>query len=893
MGLQLHRIRNGSSRACANRFLLAAALSLTSTITACSGGGDGVSIGSGQDQDPVVIDFPVAYIKAPLPLNEEGELEQPDVRELITFNLGVDLYFRDRAAPSALDVNITERVLNGLGDVRDVEIAYDGSSLLFAMRGPAIENLELDDEDQPTWNIWEYVFETDELRRVIASDLTAEIGHDVAPHYLPDGRIMFSSTRQLRASAVLLDEGKPQFSALDEDQNEMAFVLHVMNADGSNIEQVSYNQSHDFDPSVMSNGQIVFSRWDHMGVNDAVNLYRMNPDGSALELLYGQNSHETGTNGTTVQFMQPRELEDGRVMALIRPYSDTDAGGDIVTIDTPVYVEGTQPNKDNAGLSGPAQEPATVIEVSTSPDSLSSGGRFRSVFPIQDGTGRMLVSWSQCRVVEETLNVPCTEERLADPEVEAAPPLYGIWIYDPRDNTQLPVVPPEEGFIFTEAVSADPRPTPPVILDTENRFAADPDLVGEGAGVLSIRSVYDIDGGATVDIDTLADPAQTTADQRPARFLRVVKAVSIPDEDIVDLDNTAFGVSAQQGMKEIVGYAPIEPDGSVMVKVPANVALAVSVLDVDGRRISPRHQNWMQVRPGQLLQCNGCHMPQSGISHGRSDAFETAWAGAQIAGVEFPNTDPALFVGEIGETMAEVRARISCGATNCSSLEPSVDIVYEDIWTDEVAAGRPRDASFDFSYADLTTAAPTSLNCMQQWSANCRIVINYETHIHPLWAASRPVLDDMGNPELDANGMPVTNDCTNCHSPIDDQAAVRVPAGQLDLSDGLSPDEPTHFNSYRELLFPDAEQEVGMGALQDVLVQVGTDPDTGDPIFATVTVNPSMSAAGANASDRFFDRFDAGQSHDGYLSLAEKRLIAEWLDVGAQYYNNPFDVPQN
>jgi hypothetical protein len=862
-------------------------------VAACGGSGDGVSIGSGQDQDPVVIDFPIAYIKAPLPLDDQGQRQQPDIRELITFNLGADLYFRDRASPSALDINITESILNGLGDVRDVEIAYDGSSLLFAMRGPAIENLDLDDEDQPTWNVWEYVFETNELRRVIASDLTAEIGHDVAPHYLPDGRIIFSSTRQLRASAVLLDEGKPQFPALDENRNEMAFVLHVMNADGSNIEQVSYNQSHDFDPSVMSNGQIVFSRWDHMGVNNSVNLYRMNPDGSALELLYGQNSHETGTDGAIVQFMQPRELEDGRVMALVRPYSDTDAGGDIVLIDTPTYVEVTQPGKDNAGLTGPAQEPATVIQVSTSPDALSSGGRFRTAFPIQDGTGRLLTSWSQCRVVEQTLHVPCTEERLADPLAEAAPPIYGIWIYDPRDNTQLPVVPPEEGFIFTEAVSADPRVAPPVILDSENRFTADPDLVGEGAGVISIRSVYDIDGGATANIDALADPAQTMADQRPARFLRVVKAVSIPDEDIVDLDNTAFGRSTQQGMKEIVGYAPIEPDGSVMVKVPANVALAVSVLDARGRRISGRHQNWMQLRPGQLLQCNGCHMPQSGVSHGRSDAFESAWSGAPTAGVEFPNTDPALFVGEVGETMAEVRARISCGATNCSSLEPSVDVVYEDVWTDEVAAGRPPDTSFDYSYADLATAVPTSLNCMQQWNASCRIVINYETHIHPLWNAPRPVLDDMGNPVLDGGGQPLTNNCLSCHSPVDDQAAVRVPASQLDLTDGLSPDEPDHFNSYRELLFPDNEQEVGMGALQDVLVQVGTDPDTGDPIFATVTVNPSMSVAGANASGRFFDRFDAGQSHDGYLSLAEQRLIAEWLDVGAQYYNNPFDVPQN
>src|SRR5690606_16020395 len=281
-------------------------------------------------------------------------------REQLRFNVGTDLWYRDRASPSAAAINVTQRVTQGLGDVRDVEISYDGTKLLFAMRGPVNENLALDDPDQPTWNIWEYEIATDELRRVIASDLTAEIGHDVAPHYLPDGRIIFSSTRQLRSSAVLLDEGKPQFAALDEDTNEMAFVLHVMEADGTNIEQVSYNQSHDFDPSVLSNGQIVFSRWDNMGVNDSVNLYRMNPDGSSLELLYGQNSHDSGTNGATVQFMQPRELEDGRIMALVRPYSDTDAGGDLVVIDTPAYLEITQPNKDNAGLTGPAQEPATV-----------------------------------------------------------------------------------------------------------------------------------------------------------------------------------------------------------------------------------------------------------------------------------------------------------------------------------------------------------------------------------------------------------------------------------------------------------------------------------------------------------------------------------------------------
>jgi hypothetical protein len=54
-----------------------------------------------------------------------------------------------------------------------------------------------------------------------------------------------------------------------------------------------------------------------------------------------------------------------------------------------------------------------------------------------------------------------------------------------------------------------------------------------------------------------------------------------------------------------------------------------------------------------------------------------------------------------------------------------------------------------------------------------------------------------------------------------------------------------------------------------------------------------MSSAGANGSPLFFAPFDAGGSHEGRLSEHELRLISEWLDVGAQYYNNPFDAPVN
>jgi hypothetical protein len=66
-----------------------------------------------------------------------------------------------------------------------------------------------------------------------------------------------------------------------------------------------------------------------------------------------------------------------------------------------------------------------------------------------------------------------------------------------------------------------------------------------------------------------------------------------------------------------------------------------------------------------------------------------------------------------------------------------------------------------------------------------------------------------------------------------------------------------------------------------------------EPVLITVNVPQVMSANGALASPRFFSIFeDPGNAdHFGNLLQSELKLIAEWLDIGGQYYNNPFDVP--
>ena len=148
----------------------------------------------------------------------------------------------------------------------------------------------------------------------------------------------FSSTRQRQSQAVLIDEGKPGFEAQTDSRNESAFVLHVMDPDGNNIHQVSFNQSHDIDPTVLANGRLLWSRWDNApgSTGAGMNLYTANPDGTDLQLLYGAHSHLTGTNNSFVEFVKAREMPDGRILALIRPDHHVGAtGGRRKVIDHP------------------------------------------------------------------------------------------------------------------------------------------------------------------------------------------------------------------------------------------------------------------------------------------------------------------------------------------------------------------------------------------------------------------------------------------------------------------------------------------------------------------------------------------------------------------------------
>ena len=876
--------------------------------SASSGHAPGVA--GGETLTPGITNFPLAYVKKPVLKTDI------DVRDLITSITGGDLYVRDQASAAGQEVNVTGSITQGMGDVRDLDVSPDGTKIIFSLRLPLNPKKKNDDPTQPNWHIYQYDATSKLVTQLTNDDITA--GHDVGAKYLPDGRIVFSSTRQLATQSILLDEGRPQYQAQTDNRQQSIFLLHVMNGDGTQMHQISMNTNHDFAPSVLGNGQIVFSRWEVTNGTDQMSLYRANPNGDGLQLYYGANSHATGaniaaTNTNVIEFLNARELANGTLVAIVRPLLGTQLGGDIVTINAAGFVEIHQPATPG-GAPGTAQSSTTTLGVTTDANMPSLGGRFASVFPLYDGTNRMLVSWSPCLVLDTTVTPNatnlCTSSNTSGANVQLAPPQYTLWIYDLDKGTLGPVLSADVGTMVLEPVILQPRkPAPQILVDAAPLPGPAATMAAAGVGLLDISSVYDVDGidSATPNIAGISDPSQAPFYARPYRFIRIQKSVEIPGKTVRKINNSAFG-PAGMGMREIIGYAPIQPDGSVQIQVPANVPLTLDIVDANARRIVTPHTSWLQVMPGETKSCNGCHSTANNTSHGRAGLTAAVNPGVPSTGSPFPNTNPAIALTNAGETMAQTLARYTCtangttpsgAATPCSQYL-SEDVLYDGIWT--VGTTPPQaDTKIALTYtgaAGLNEPPPTNSSCVP-WSAQCRITIHYDDD--PVKLLFLQSVWSLATRTNTVNGVAMTSTtCITCHNKVNAMAMVQVPQGQLDLTNPPSTQDITVDTSYEELLFPHNEQTLNMGVLQDLLVPAPGPPDpvTGLPttILVPVPLAPAMAAGSAAGSTTFLRMFD-GSFHDpvldhtGYLSPAELRLITEWLDIGAQYFNDPFVAP--
>ena len=166
----------------------------------------------------------------------------------------------------------SENSLGG-GCYFDPTLSYDAKKLLFCYKG------------SPSGNsvIYEIGVDGTGLRQLTNLDKNGNPyegsgggHHDVQPEYLPDGRIIFTSTR---------------YSGLVPCANNGVATLHVMNADGSDIHTISVNNVTEFDPHVLPDGRVLFGRWEYIDKNALTiqSIWTVSPDGTNETALYSNN----------------------------------------------------------------------------------------------------------------------------------------------------------------------------------------------------------------------------------------------------------------------------------------------------------------------------------------------------------------------------------------------------------------------------------------------------------------------------------------------------------------------------------------------------------------------------------------------------------------------------
>ena len=825
-------------------------LGITALVLSGCGGG------SEEDDDSVAVDgnVPIAYVKRSV--NSVG-----NPTDGARFNAGGDLYMRQFASASSSEINITGHLTNGAGDVSDPEVSYDGTRILFSMRRNSSDS----------WNVYE--FDTSlpvsggNPRRIISDDNTANAGNDVDPNYLADDRIIFSSNRQERTKTVMTNDNVEPYTYRDEYERENVIALHVMNSDGTNIRQITFNQSHDRNATVRSTGDIMFAHWDHVGTRNEFSIFNANPDGTGMFVLYG--AHSPGNS-----FLHPREMQDGSIISTLMPLSGTFEGGALMLI----RVSNCSENNDcNDGGTGQAQATASQINFGrgTSPN-----GRFTTPYPLWDNTNRVLVSYTVSCV--KFNNCPTQTDPITGGNVTVeGPPQYGIYMLN-MDTQQLnPLILASAGEAYTDPVALLARPRPNVISDKPE--------VGT-TGILNVKSVYDTDNlgrmsdpvltgsesipktaapagssqSQVADIALMKDPSQAEYQTRPARFLCVIKAVPTPSSvSTMDVGETDFE------MQQIVGYTEIEPDGSFKIEVPADTPLALAVIDSEGRAFHP-HTNWIQVRPGETRTCNGCHSPRRG----------SAINAQPIAGTH-PNTNwPNGSTPGTGETMAETRT--TNNGVSGSTLQPHM--THTDIWADTSIPGVTATANLTIDYSGLTTTAPSNG------------FINYPEHVDPLWSKTR--VNTTGS-DITAGDVTIAAganfSCTTCHNAnvIDDPTdPVWQRSAGLDLSNTIA--GTGRIVSYNELLIGDPIIDATTG-LPMIVINNGELIVVREPSpiaiarsrssrIVEILNNQELMAGTVNGIPQTIGSID----HSWMVNASEKRVVYEWIDLGGQYYNDPF-----
>ena len=481
--------------------------------------------------------------------------------------------------------------------VGDVDLHFDGKRMLFSMIG-----------SHKRWQIWECKTDGTGLRQVTPGTEPDVDNYD--PCYLPNGRIIFASTRVF--------QGVPCVSGGSNVAN-----LFTMNADGTGIRQLCFDQDHNWCPTVLNDGRVLFTRWEYTDTPHYYTriLMHMNPDGTGQTEFYGSNSYWPNS----LFYARPLPGSASKVAAIVSGHHGVSRMGELVLLDSAV---GRRENDGVVQRIPGHDQPVPAVFVDQLVDHVWP--RFLHPWPL--GENHFLVS---CQPAPD------------------AP--WGIHLVDAFDNRIL--IAEEPGQALLEPIPLQARITPPVIPDRVKPERKD-----------ALVYLTDIYAG-----EALADVPRGTV-----KALRVVEPhYAYPGMG----GHIEIGIDGPWDVKRIHGTVPVSPDGSAVFLVPANTPLALQPLDADGSALQLM-RSWFTAMPGEAVSCVGCHETPGTASPNRAPALSakgpdviTPWQGP-VRGFSFKrDVQPVLdrhcvSCHDGGETKPSLLSEDAIAARNDAGRNP-------------------------------------------------------------------------------------------------------------------------------------------------------------------------------------------------------------------------------
>lgn len=440
-----------------------------------------------------------------------------------------------------------------VGAAMQPEVSHDGSRILFAYCEAATTPSDrVQGEHGRYYHLYEVRPDGGGVRQ-----LTDGPYDDFGPRFLPDGRIIFVSTRRLGWHRC----GSPGCEN---------YTLAIANADGSDPRTVSYHETQEWDPAVLDDGRVIYTRWDYVDRHAVFyeHLWTVRPDGSNPQAYYGNNTFNP------VGLWEARQVPGSpRVMATAAAHHAMTAGS-IVLLDVGVGIDGLDPIV-RLTPDAPFPESETIVTpywradlpevaLGDTPEQRRWPGHcYRSPYPLSDAS--FLVSYSYDGLIGEPRSNPAG--------------MFGLYVADSHGNRELLYRDPSLSSVWPVPLS--PRRTPPVLATASS-------LEGPKEGAFIIQDVRE------------------SLPQLPPDEAVAIRVLQLLPKSTPGANNPPVGLAFASPGKQVLGTAPLEPDGSAYFVAPAGVPLSFQVLDSHGMAIQVM-RSVTYLQPGETLACTGCH----------------------------------------------------------------------------------------------------------------------------------------------------------------------------------------------------------------------------------------------------------------------------------------------